>query len=209
MQRYHLVDERHLAEDDLPTGNLMSAVVRIEAMRSPTDLRAVVRNLRSLLKYPDDQMLERTFAEWLGRVAGRISPADTPTTNTLEELEMSIEERVAEWPKQWRQLGFRQGVAAGRIASDIAQRIASDIAQRIAPDIARGIVQGMEPGERMMLERLVQRRFGEAAAERVLALLARVTTLEGLVEAGERFVQADTADALIAALTPLANDKRR
>ena len=170
-QRYHLVDERHLPDDDLPAGNLMSAVVRIERMRSPTDLRDVVRNLRSLLKHPDDQVLERTFTDWLDRLATRIAPASERAVETLEELEMSIEERVAEWPKQWRREGF-------------------------------------EAGERAMLERLARRRFGAEAAERASGLLARITTPDGLLEAGDRFVQADTADDLIAALTPLTNGER-
>lgn len=37
-QRYHAVDERRLAEDDLPDGNLMTSVVNLEQSRSAADL---------------------------------------------------------------------------------------------------------------------------------------------------------------------------
>ena len=41
-QRYVVVDERHVRDEDLPARNLMTAVVRLERSRSPADLLAVV-----------------------------------------------------------------------------------------------------------------------------------------------------------------------
>ena len=32
---------------------------------------------------------------------------------TLEDVRMTLEERVSEWPRQWRQEGLEQGIAQG------------------------------------------------------------------------------------------------
>ena len=49
-QRYHVVDAHHEGEEALPEPNLMSAVVRLERMASPSDLVGVVDRLRDELR---------------------------------------------------------------------------------------------------------------------------------------------------------------
>ena len=64
-QRYHVVDERHLAEDDLPSGNLMTSVVRLERIGAAADLVHVVEVLRAKLSDPRDTALRRVFLDWV------------------------------------------------------------------------------------------------------------------------------------------------
>ena len=85
---------------------------------------------------------------------------------TLEE--MSLEERVAEWPKQWLQEGIEQGLEQG------LQR------------------------ERALLRRLVTLRFGASAAKQAAQRLERITDANRLEEIGELILRCETGGELLA-----------
>ena len=53
-QRSLLLDERRVAVDDLPLGNLMRAVIGFEQSRTPADITRVARALRGWLRSPRD-----------------------------------------------------------------------------------------------------------------------------------------------------------
>ena len=95
---------------------------------------------------------------------------------TLEELKMTLEERVAEWPKQ-----------------------------RLREGIEQGIEQGLTH-QRALLRRQAALRFGEEAAARAAPALARIADPEGLATAGDWIVRADDGDELLARLTQLAEE---
>ena len=65
-QRYHVVDERRLAEDDLPDGNLMTSVVRLEQSRSAADLARVLGSLSATLSDPREAELRRASSTGYG-----------------------------------------------------------------------------------------------------------------------------------------------
>ena len=135
--------------------SLVGAVSRMERSRSPKDLRRAAASLQDWLQGPKDGELRRAFADWLWRLARRLQPegaaADSPpgldledVRMTLDEMEMSLEERVAQWPKPWIQKGIEQGLeherallrrlASLRFGADAAER-ASALLQRITdPD---------------------------------------------------------------------------
>ena len=177
-QRYCVVDERHLREDDLPGGNVMTAVVLLEQSRSPADLERVLEVLASWLRGPDDGKLRRAFVDWVRLLAERLVPAGSavPRVATLEELRMSLEERVAEWPKQW----MREG-------------------------LERGLGQGIEQ-QRALLRRQAALRFGEVTAARLAGLLAHLAGAARLAEAGEWIVRCETGADLLARVAALAAD---
>ena len=183
-QRYCLVDERHLAEDDLPSGNVMTAVVRLEQSRSPADLKRVLETLASWLRGPDDGELRRAFVDWVRLLADRLVPPGSPVPRvaTLEELRMSLEERVAEWPKQWMREGMEKGIEHG---------------------LGQGIEQGIEQ-QRALLRRQAALRFGEETAARLAGLLARLGGAARLAEAGEWIVRCETGEDLLARVAALA-----
>ena len=191
-QRYVVVDERHVEADDLPGHNLMTAVVRLEQSRSPADLAGVVESLREGRRSPHDDELMRVFPEWVRRVMERFMSTGAkalPPVQTLEEVEMTLEERVSQWPAQWMQEGREQGLKQG---------------------LERGREQGLEH-ERALLRRMVATRFGTATAERVSGTLVRIADPERLAEVGEWLVRCETGEAFLARVVgamPAESDPR-
>ena len=186
-QRYHVVDERHLADDDLPSGNLMTSVVQLEQSGSYEDLARVVDALRAKLSDPRDAALRRVFLDWVRQVAERVVPPGgwVPPVQTLEELKMTLVERAAEWPKQWLREGIEQGVK-------------------------QGLEQGIERGlalQRALLRRQAALRFGAETASRVSRAVERIADPEGLAAAGDWIVRAADGDELVARLTQLAEGR--
>ena len=143
-QRSLLLDERHVAVDDLPLRNLIRAVVGFEQSGTPADIARVAAALRGWLRTPQDSELSRAFAAWIRQMVERLGPEGIGQElgETLEEATMTLVERVAQWPDQWR----REGVAEGR---------------------REGVAR-----ERALLRRLATMRFGDAAGEQVGVLLA-------------------------------------
>ena len=90
----------------------------------------------------------------------------------MEEMKMTLEERVAEWPRQWLEEGREQG-------------------------IREGLLRGLEH-ERSLLRRMAASRFGESTAERFSLVLARIEEPERLAEVGEWLVRCDTGAELLA-----------
>ena len=179
-QRSLVLDERHMALDDLPADNLMRAVVGLEQSRTPADMARVTMGLRDLLREPADRDLGRAFVLWIQDMATR---ADRSVAldlgETLEEASMSLADRVAQWPEQYRQEGRREGVAEGRREGVVEGR-------------REGIFEGLRR-ERALLRRLANLRFGASVADRVEATLADIDDWEQLAEAGEIIVRAETS----------------
>ena len=185
-QRYHVVDEHHVAEEDLPEPNLVTAMIRLERIDSPSDLVRVVDLLREWLQRPEDQGLRRAFTDWVRRIAERLVPGGEKLAAemTLEDMRMTVVERVSEWPKQWVREGREQGLREG-------------IEQGLEQGIERGIEQGRAE-ERALLARMAASRFGTDAAERLSAVLADVVDPERLAEVGEWLVRCGTAEEFLA-----------
>ena len=178
-QRYLVLDERHVGDDDLPSDSLMTAVIGLEQSRSPVDLVRVVDALRGRLRDPRDGELRRAFTEWMQRLTRRLVPAmkeePSPAQTTLEALRMTLEERVAQWPKQWFQEGLEQGIEH----------------------------------ERALLCRMASSRFGSATAEPLSVLLARITDPDRLADVGDWLVHCGTGEEFLAHVGPLAHDQDR
>ena len=188
-QRYIVVDEQRVEAEDLPTSNLMAAVSGLEQSRTPGDLARVAVKLVEWLRDPGDDGLKRAFADWVWRLARHLPPGDAEPApvRTLEGVRMTLEERVAEWPKQWFREGHEQGVREG---------------------IEQGIEQGLEH-ERALLRRLVASRFGAETAERLSGVLARIPDPEGLAEVGEWLVRCETGREFLARVDPAAGGADR
>ena len=179
-QRSLLLDERHVAVDDLPPGNLMRAVTGLEQSGTPEELLRVAAALVVQLRSPRHADLRGAFQAWLTQLAKRMGPgqADLILGGTLEEATMTLAERVAQWPEQWR----REGVAEGR-------------REGVAEGRREGIAQ-----ERALLRRQAAVRFGDAVAGRVEDLLRATEDWDELAEAAELIVRAETGAGLIDAV---------
>ena len=188
-QRHLVLDERNIGIRDLPRCNLVTAVARLERTRSPRDVIRVVRILRRRLRRPGDDELRRAFIAWVWETAKPfLPPGETlPPEMTLEEIEMTLVERAAEWSNQW----VREGVEKG---------------------LRQGLEQGLEKGlahERALLRRMAASRFGVDTAERLSEALAGVADPERLAEVGEWLVRCETGREFLARVAPASTEAGR
>ena len=141
-----MVDERHVGAEDLPGRNLMRAVLGLEQSRTPKDGMRVAGLLAQWMWDPRDDGLKRAFTDWVWRLAGQFEPGDAelPAVRTLEGVKMTLEERLAEWPKQWLQQGREQGLAHERalLRRMAAARFGAQTAERLS-----GILAGIADPE--------------------------------------------------------------
>ena len=185
-QRSLLLDERHVAVDDLPLQNLIRGVVGFEQSRTPAEISQVATALRGWLRTPQDSELSRAFAAWIRQMVGRLGPQGIGQElgETLEEATMTLVERVAQWPEQWR----REGVAEGR---------------------REGVAEGRREGvarERALLRRLAAVRFGDAVGDRVGELLSDINDADQLAAVEEQIMGVDNGRHLV---ERVANLQRR
>ena len=231
-QRYVVVDERHVGTEDLPGRNLMGAVLGLEQSRTPDDLLRVAERLAEWLRDSDDDELKRAFTDWVWRLAERFTPGDAQpaAVRTLEGVRMTLEERVAEWPKQWFREGHEQGVKDGiervveqleragaepplveapeGVGRTLVERVAEWPKQWIQQGREQGVEQGLEH-ERALLRRLAASRFGEETAERLSGMLTHVADWDALAETGEWLVRCETGDEFLARVAPAAGGPGR
>ena len=108
-QRFALLDERHVAANDAQLRPLTRTVVLLEQSRTPADLVRLARQLASWLAPPKRGELKRVFADWLWMLSRRLDSASpepdggelsVPPELTLEEVTMTLEERVSHWPDE-------------------------------------------------------------------------------------------------------------
>ena len=143
--------------------------------------------------------LRQAFADWLAallrRLEGDAAPAPAHVGLNLEEVKMTLEERVAEWPKPYIRQGREEGISLGR-----EEGITLGREEGIGLGRAEGISLGREEGlahERQLLRRLAAARFGAATADRLARALAAETDPERLAVVGEAIVRCATGAELL------------
>ena len=141
-QRYMVLDERHIEDDDLPSPNLVTAVVRLEKSRSPADLLRVVEALWQWRRSPRDDELMQVFVDWVLRLTKQFMPHEEealPPMRTLEGAKMTLEERVSQWPAQWIREGLERGLEHERalLCRMTASRFGGTTAERLSGMLAR------------------------------------------------------------------------
>ena len=183
-QRYVVVDEQHVADDAVPAGNLMRAVIGLEQSRTPADLTRITKELEEWLAGAENAGLRGVFVDWLRSAIAQVTPAGEalPAMNSLAEVTMTLEERIKEWPAQWMRQGLERGLEQGR---------------------EQGLEQGLEH-ERELLRSMAARRFGAETAERLAALLSGVADADHLTEAGDWLVRCADGDEFLARVEQIA-----
>ena len=104
---------------------------------------------------------------------------------------MTLEERVAEWPKPYLRQGREEGISLGR---------EEGISLGREEGISLGREEGREEGiaqQRSMLRRMATTRFGQATADRLANILAAEADPERLATVGEAIVRCQTGDELL------------
>ncbi|MTI51658.1 MAG: DUF4351 domain-containing protein [Alcanivorax sp.] len=174
-QAFLLIDEgAYSADDRQPLNNLVTALFRLEHHRSSDEVAGVLQLLVKWLEGPEQAGLRRSYLEWLRRRLPKWFPGETfPEMHDLQEAYEMITNRFEEWKERQRLVGVQQGVEQG---------------------IERGIERGRLEGERALVLRLIQHRFGELPA--VLRLRLEGASKSELEHLAERVLDATSLDDL-------------
>ena len=133
------------------------------------------------LAFDDFRFIPQAHIAWVWETAKPfLPPGETlPPEMTLEEIEMTLVERAAEWSNQW----VREGLEKGR---------------------KEGLAH-----ERALLRRMAASRFEVDTAERLSEALAGVTDPERLAEVGEWLVRCETGREFLARVAPASTEAGR
>ena len=144
--RYFLLDESAVGEEHLSDRqNTVASIIRLETSAVPADVRQAVSQLQQRLQGPQYASLRRAFVVWINRIVlRRLMPGqEVPEVNELQEIDTMLAETVEEWTRQWKADGLQQGRQEGR-----------------QEGLQEGIQQGLLRGERVLLQKQLERRFG-------------------------------------------------
>ena len=197
-QRHVVLDERRVTAEELKLHGLTLAMTQLEQSGSVADLAHVARRLTALLS-AGERELRRTFADWLRVLERRLGSGERtwqPTDDlSLEDMTVSLEERVAEWPKPY----IRQGISLGR-EEGREEGISLGREEGISLGREQGISLGREQGiehERQMLRRMASVRFGAAIGDRLAAAIGAEADPQRLMDVAEAIVRCTTASELL------------
>jgi hypothetical protein len=113
---YLLVDENRLRpEEREQTGNLVSALARMETSLDGGEFSRSARDLALLLPGDEHRELRRLLGHWATQVMRRLFRGVTiPGVEDLEEVAM-LEETFKEWERRAKREGRREGREEGRL----------------------------------------------------------------------------------------------
>ncbi len=178
-QRHVVLDQRRARAEDFKLRGLTWEVAQLEQSRSAADLARVARRLAALLGGAGQGELRRTFAHWLWALSRGLDDSDPARQSRedldLEEMAVSLEDRVREWRKPYIQQGREEGIRMGR---------------------EQGISQVMEH-ERQLLRHLAAVRFDSATADRLAAAIGGEADPQRLMAVGEAIVRCNTGSELL------------
>ena len=146
--RYELLDVKMYGADDLPAGNLVSALIGMESSRTPGELERWLDALLDWVRGPGERELRRAFGTWIRRVllAHRFPDVELEREAELEEVRTMLEEQVREWTQQWFEEGREAGRAEERalLCRQTARKFDAATAERLS-----GMLNGLADPERL------------------------------------------------------------
>lgn len=178
--RYFLLDEGRAERGDLPPGNLVSALIALEANRDRESLPVLLDELIVLLREQDDEELTNAFTAWARQaLVPRRRRADVPESLPgLQEVRTMLAETVQEWAAPWIEKGREEGLEKGR-------------------------EEGLEKGraeERALLCRQAEIKFDATTARRLAEALADVSDADRLAKVGDWIIKCRTPAEMFARL---------
>ena len=174
-QRHIVLDQRRARAEDFKLHGLTWEVARLEQSRAAEDLARAAHRLAALLGGAGQGELRRTFEHWLWALRRGLDDSDAagqwPEDLDLEDMAVSLEDRVREWRKPYIQQGREEGISLG-------------------------LERGLEH-ERQLLRRLAATRFDSATADRLAAAIGGEADPERLMAVGEAIVRCNTGSELL------------
>ena len=136
-QRYFLLDEGRVGGADLPSGNLVSALIALETNPDRVRAAALLQPLIERLQKQDDEELTAAFAEWVTQVLlpRRFRGSVSGPLPRLEEVRAMLAETVQEWTAEWVEQGREEGREQGQralLCRQAARKFDAAAAQRLA-----------------------------------------------------------------------------
>ena len=135
-QCYILIDMGRYVDEDLPSRNLMSALIALENSKSPAALDAALKALIAWLQEPQGGTLASAFDTWVRQIVAYWFPgaeAQLAQVKGLSGVHTMLAERIAERMKEWT-----DGLKAESVAEGLAEGIAKGKAEGKAEGIAKG-----------------------------------------------------------------------
>ena len=135
-QRHIVLDERRARAEDPQLSDLTRAMVLVEQSDSAEDLALAATFLRDRLRDGRNE-LRQAFADWLEALMRWLEDAaemEEQPKRSLEEVTMTLEERVAAWPKPYIRQGREEGLAQQRLLlrRQAAERFGTVTGDRLA-----------------------------------------------------------------------------
>ena len=208
---YLLLDANRRAGEDLPRDNLVAAVFRLNAARTPAEvadgLGAMPRDL--------DADAVRALLDWMRMVFPERFPQsdaveviaslerEFPEIVKEEGVMMALAERARQWEEEYGRKGFEKGLKQGLERGEkrgLEQGLEQGVEQGIELGLERGQAQGLAQGlaaERELLRRMAARKFGAAAGDALARHLAGISDPDRLAGIGERIVDCGTGAELL------------
>ena len=199
---YHLVSVHDCEELDPAQRNVADAWFRALRVRDYPSASAALTRLIEVLEGPEHASLRATAADWFLKVVVKAFLPEQEFVElghlrNLTEVKQMLGENMVKWSDEWIAKGEARGIAKG-IAKGEAKGIAKGEARGIAKGEAKGLAKGEVQGQRSILVRLAQARFGEGAAAELASQLDQVNSLETLGVIGEWLVTCTSSEALFA-----------
>ena len=216
--RYFLLDVGRYGVDDLPRGNLVSALILLENSRSLAELERGLDRLAVWVRGSGERELKRAFGGWIRQVLlrGRFPETALERAAELEEERTMLEEQVEEWTRQWFEDGRKQGRAEERALLHrlTARKFGADVElaeegtmleEQVEEWTRQWFEDGREEGRKqgraeeraLLLHRLTARKFGAETADRLSGVLNGLADPERLAEVGEWIIECETSAELL------------
>lgn len=190
---YLSLDVRRLAQHHLPSRNIVSTILKLDALESPAKVIPHMQDLSDWLPMEVGparaDIVFSTILDWLASMAPKMFPG-SDAAEVVAKLKQEVRgqeksmallaERAKQWEAEWLQQGIEQGIN-----------------QRIEQGINQGIDRGLAQ-ERELLRRQAELKFDAATAAELARRLAAVTDAERLTEVGCWIIDCGTGAELLA-----------
>ncbi len=187
-------------KSDVDKSNVASLMMRMEAARDDQALLELLADSADWLG-KTERTLWLDLLSWAAEV---LVPRRYPSLqlyqlrNYVEGIDM-LAERMRELRKrqivEWRDRGMAEGLAQGRaqgLEQGLEQGIEKGIEQGREQGLERGLAEGERRGQRVLLQSLAVRRFGDHTAERLNVFLDEAPHSERAVQAGNWLIDCQT-----------------
>lgn len=167
--------------------NIAAALFRLDRCRSREELEAVVDDILAWLQDPQQRSLLRAFAVWLEQVLlpQYLPGVVIPKIGDLREVKKMLAEHWKPWSHEWEQRGLQKGLQEG---------LKEGLQEGLQEGWQKGLQQGRQEGEKLLLIRLLERKFGSLNKK----LLTRINKAdaETLLVWGERVLTAQDINSV-------------